>query len=609
MGVNCLLSRHVDARLAVVLASVWLAYGAFAQAGANRAILVGVNEYGGATLDFCVADAKALGQELLCGGVFREQEVIVMTDDARNFVDRPTAANIADRLENLAQLGEIDTLLVFFAGHGVIGNDGNGYLLTLEGTVKRAIKLDDLKKWMSDCKASERILIMDCCHAGKGVRDLGILPTAKAVAEGIVVVASCSDEQRSFDDSERGHGVFTAFFIEGMRGAADEDHNMQVTLAEAFHYSERNVKSWVYARYNKLQTPVIMPTFGGTRILVGKVRQTAASTTTTTRQRPTTTTATVLVAPTTTMPRLKSETRRITVATPLGYRTCDITFYRNFIGMELVGIPAGEFIMGDSQGEDEVDATWPGGEKTWYRDSHPRHRVTISNAYLIGCTEVTRAQYEQFVKETGYRTDAERVGGCSTIKDGKWQMVDGVNWRNAKFAQEDNHPVVCISWNDANAFCAWLSGKEKAKYRLPTEAEWEYAARAGSTTIWYWGDQEGSATGCANVATAPHWTPAFRNVKDGYQWTSPVARFIPNAWGMHDSIGNVWEWCSDWFGSYVEGTETDPTGPAIGAGRIVRGGSWFSQPALARSALRFVIAPNQSLSSLGFRVVCDGPIR
>ena len=161
------------------------------------------------------------------------------------------------------------------------------------------------------------------------------------------------------------------------------------------------------------------------------------------------------------------------------------------------------------------------------------------------------------------------------------------------FEQTDQHPVVNVSWNDAVAFAEWLSRKEGKTYRLPTEAEWEYACRAGTTTRYFCGDD---AEGLAEVGKRRGWDGPGKvsrldvtiAARDGFVYTAPVGRYRPNAWGLHDMHGNVWEWCWDWYGAdyYKALTRGRPAGPLEAADRVIRGGSWSSDPRHCRSADR-----------------------
>ena len=169
--------------------------------------------------------------------------------------------------------------------------------------------------------------------------------------------------------------------------------------------------------------------------------------------------------------------------------------------------------------------------------------------------------------------------------------------------------MVNVSWNDAKAFCEWLSKKEKKTYRLPTEAEWEYACRAGTTTRYSSGDDPETLAKVGNVADAtakakfPDWTWTIK-ASDGYVYTSPVGSFQPNAFGLYDMHGNAWQWCADWCGrdSYAKSPVDDPSGPTTGSLRVLRGGCWNYNAGFCRSADRNGITPGNRLYDLGFRV-------
>jgi formylglycine-generating enzyme required for sulfatase activity len=284
----------------------------------------------------------------------------------------------------------------------------------------------------------------------------------------------------------------------------------------------------------------------------------------------------------------------------------------NSIGMTFAKISPGSFIMGSPENE-------PGREK-----DETQHRVTLTHPFMMGTTHVTIAQFRAFVTATGYKTEAEKQGSGFAWTGAKWANVSGASWHRPGFLQQDNHPVVDVSWNDATAFCNWLSQKENKHYRLPTEAEWEYCCRAGSQTIYSWGDDPDDGAGRANCAdtTAKQkysdW-PGYFTWTDGFVFTSPVAKFKPNAWGIYDMTGNAWEWCSDWYGKYPDGDVTDPQGPpenqatiihatdtgTTGPERVMRGGSWHSRPTHARCAKRDHEAPDFRNCIKGFRVVME----
>ena len=235
-----------------------------------------------------------------------------------------------------------------------------------------------------------------------------------------------------------------------------------------------------------------------------------------------------------------------------------------------------------------------------FADEHPQHRVRITRPFYMGTYHVTVGQFRKFVDETHYKTDAEkgeRRGAWGWGHNGRrrYAFDENLSWRNVGFPQTDEHPVVCVSWNDALAFCKWLSEKEGYTYRLPTEAEWEYSCRAGTTTRYYSGDDPEMLAKVANIADAafkakdlPDWFGGTIRANDGYVFTAPVGRFAPNAFGLYDMHGNATQWCADWHdsGYYARSPKDDPVGPATGHLRVIRGGSWRDGPVNARSASR-----------------------
>jgi formylglycine-generating enzyme required for sulfatase activity len=289
----------------------------------------------------------------------------------------------------------------------------------------------------------------------------------------------------------------------------------------------------------------------------------------------------------------------------------------NSLGAKLVLIPAGEFYMGSTPLEiGQVRRIDPTFKKEWEQEDQPQHRVRISRPFYLGVHEVTRKEFAQFARTTGYQTDAKRdgKGGCGfDAATGEFRQDPVYDWQNPGFAQNENEPVVNVSWNDATAFCEWLSRKEKAVYRLPTEAEWEYACRAGTTTLYCTGDEPESLAAVGNVADGtlktrfPNWSTI--SGRDGYAFTAPAGSFHPNGFGLFDMHGNVWEWCQDWYASgyYAKSPENDPPGPLRGSVRVFRGGSWYDAADLCRSAFRYWDAPTYRDYFLGFRIVAVPP--
>jgi formylglycine-generating enzyme required for sulfatase activity len=256
---------------------------------------------------------------------------------------------------------------------------------------------------------------------------------------------------------------------------------------------------------------------------------------------------------------------------------------------EMVVIPSGTFVMGAAPGEEEREGTPPDNRGR----AEPQRRVSIDYRFALAKHEVTRGQFAAFVHATGHSV----ARGCVGLgPDGRPAELDTRDWRNPGFEQADDHPVVCVSWNDAQAYVDWLKKITGKAYRLPSEAEWEYAARAGSLGVRYWGDAREDACRYANGSdeTRLAQTKQARDpakvflCKDGYAFTAPVGRFHANAFGLHDMLGNVWEWVADCWNATYRGAPVN--GSVWGKGecalRVARGGAWVSEPRLARSAMR-----------------------
>ncbi len=270
---------------------------------------------------------------------------------------------------------------------------------------------------------------------------------------------------------------------------------------------------------------------------------------------------------------------------------------------ELVVLPVGTYRIGS-----------PENERGRKDSEGPVHEVTISRPFALGRNEVTVAQFRRFVRATDYTTDAEREGSSTYYdeKGGRLATGRGIDWRNDYRGERarDNEPVVHVSYNDAAAYVAWLSERTGKRYRLPSEAEWEYAERAGSTERYAWGPNPparviGNFTGARDAAPSGRtWTRGFPNYGDGHWGPAPVGSFVANAFGLFDASGNVSEWVEDcWHDSYVRA-------PADGSAwvnpgckrRVVRGGSWGSAPEQTRSAYRLSAANETRSARAGIRV-------
>ena len=272
--------------------------------------------------------------------------------------------------------------------------------------------------------------------------------------------------------------------------------------------------------------------------------------------------------------------------------------FENTVGMKFSLIPPGEFTMGS-----------PESEKGWSEDhklNEPAHQVRITQAFFIGVYPVTVKQFRQFADAENYRTEAEND------PKGGWG-IDGKMFQDPKFTWKrnlsDDEPVSTVTWNDATAFCKWLSEKEHKGYRLPTEAEWEYACRAGTTTPFNFGDSlDGDKANCnGKLAYDPE--KGNHNSEDGTYRARlmNVGSFKPNAFGLFDMHGNILQWCSDWYEHDPRRNEVaiNPVGATTGERRVLRGGSWHAGATMCRSANRGGGEPHDANFDVGFRVVMD----
>ena len=517
---------------AIVTASIWAggilsstAAVEAAEPGQRWALLIGVNDYVELkNLQYCQRDAEALRDTLVSAG-FAKKNVFLIASGAGEAAEQPFKANIERQLKVVLGLAEAgDMVLVCFSGHG-IHVDGKTFLCPSEADdndpSSTMIGLNWVYQQLSDCRASQKMFWVDACRndprrsGSRTAHSKDLESIGRELArppEGVLVLASCKEGQQSWEDDDLRHGVFMHYLLEGLSGKADResgDRNDQVSLLELYKYANVNTKRAVANRQRELQTPEL---FG----------------------------------------RITGDFDIAEVRTELPEE------FTNSVGMKLKLIPAGEFLMGSP--EDEEDRG---------NDEGPRHRVRITRPFYLGVYEVTQSEYEQVMGE-----DPSRFKG-------------------------PKRPVENVSWDDAVEFCRRLSEKEGKRYRLPTEAEWEYACRAGTTTPFNFGSiLNGEQANCDG--NYPYGTEEKGPYK---KETTEVGTYRANAWGLYDMHGNAWEWCQDWYDSsyYANSPENDPTGPTSGSTRVNRGGSWCSCPGDCRSAFRYWFTPVFRYS-LGFRV-------
>ncbi len=563
--------------------------------GKKYALLVAVDRYERGSLlpglPFPRRDIEDLEKVFLDGGYARDN-VIVMTRERglEEFDLLPTAEHVRNQLKLvLDPLQPGDSVIVAMAGHGVLMlapplDDPKGeprprsFFCPMDANLaskrlERFVGFDELYRELSASKATVKLLMVDACRnellAQPEGRPGGIaMPPPPPPPPSVAALFSCSDKEVSWEDKDLdgGHGVFFHFVIQGLKGKADEESrnpDNRIELDELYSYVKVNVRAFVRDKHRTTQFPRLMGDIGPVALF--------------------------------------------DVA-----RRADLRNITNSIGMKLTLIQDGRFMMGSDESDKEAYDDEFLDKAAGKKQKHP---VRITRPFYLGIHEVTRGQFRRFVDDTGYQTDAEKdgKGGYGWNEEKKtFEQAPHYTWRNAGFDQTDDHPVVNVSWNDAVALAAWLSRKEGKTYRLPTEAEWEYACRARTTTKFSNGDDPEGLAAVGNIADGtakakyPEWTWAIA-AHDGYVYTAPVGRYNPNDWGLFDMHGNVWEWCSDGYSAdyYKQSPVDDPQGPPGASSRVIRGGGWRFGPRGARSAYRSGGAPGYRSSLLGFRLALD----
>jgi formylglycine-generating enzyme required for sulfatase activity len=557
--------------VAVLLSSLAVSFALLAPSpaqtstGKKHALLVGVRKYDSdkfEDLQFTENDVEELARVLGGQAGFTSVRVLSTTRGARRRADAPTAANVRAALAALlARKTKESTILVALSGHGiqskVKGRDKDeSYFCPSDAQLNDTSTLVSLGKLVSDlddCGARIKLLLVDACRndpkLGRNV-DVETLPR---LPRGTAALFSCSSGERAFETDKlgKGHGVFFYHVLQGLRGEA-QNRDGEVTWGSLAEHVTRNVSRAVPrligggARQTpelkvnlRGESPVLVAAAGGEAVPERVVEKPGKAN------------------------LVKGKARQID----------------NSIGMRLVRIPAGTFEMGS-----------PASEKD-RGDDEKQHTVEIIRAFYLGVHEVTQKQYRRVMSTNPSYFSADGVG-----KD----EVKGMN--------TDDFPVENVSWEDAVEFCEKLSALPAERragrtYRLPTEAEWEYACREGagsSYQVFHFGNSLSSTQ--ANFDGNFPYGGAGKG--DYLKRTCKVGSYAANAFGLYDMHGNVWEWCADWYAKnyYSWGRRRDPQGPDSGSGRVIRGGSWSSYGRYCRSAYCYNDEPALRALDLGFRV-------
>ncbi|HAH49328.1 MAG TPA: hypothetical protein DCM07_31720 [Planctomycetaceae bacterium] len=549
------------------------------RASQKWAILIGVNDYINVkNLKFCGNDITALQKQFLAAG-FRKDHLTLMHDSAAEKRYHPYKSNIESELDLL--LGELDAsgtklkqrglveqgdmIVIAFSGHGIHPTGGKqSYFCPTDAVVDRPasmVSLEKLYKQLELCPANIKLLVVDACrndprlNGQKGMKATDetkdFANTLENPPAGILVLSSCAPGQVSWEDEQIQHGVFMKYLLQGMQGAADTEEgnrNQKVSLLELYKYAYNNTKTYVYRTKRKIQTPSLRGNITGD-FEFGTL----------TFPRPD-----LLIAP-----FVKEEAQARQAAWARHLKT-DVAI-TNSIGMKMTLIPPGEFMMGSSEDEGPFGVS-------------PQHHVRLTKPYYLAETEVTQKQWLSIMGTTPWKN--QTVRGKKAFKEG------------------DNYAATNVSWNDTQIFLKKLSLKEGVTYRLPTEAEWEYACRAGTETKYYFGDNLNRSNEYAFFGPILHATADHAQI----DLIHMVAQKKPNNFGLYDMHGGVEEWCVDWYNiNYYKKlagkTSTNPTGPISSTYKIRRGGSSFTGADSGASSSRFYWEPENRWLTLGFRVL------
>lgn len=506
-----------------------------------RAVLVGVNDYNEFDpLRFCKADMELLRDALPQLGL-KKEDIICLTAGS-DFRTHPTAKRVKKSiLATLAGLDEDDVVVIALSGHGVLLDysdrpDESFFCpqdASLDDTERTMVSISWLFKQLDKCPARFKMLLVDACR-----NRVKISPNLLA-SKGISGIKSVDGFNKSIGvESRLPKG--TVMFLSCDSGEySREDPKLGHGLFTHYFIEGLTGRADTQHRGNRDGIVSIKELREYVRFYTGEHAWRAG------HYRQT--------------PSLYTSWGRELPDFPLAQAIGQPVDFTNSIGMKFKLISASEFMMGS-----------PEDEKARYDDEGPVHRVRITKPYYLGVHEVTQGEYEK--------------------------MMGTSPWKGKKYAKEgSDYAANYISWEDAVEFCKKLSKKEGRTYRLPTEAQWEYACRAGSQTAYSFGNDS------ANLSSYAWWDDNADFV--GKDYAHRVGQKPPNAWGLHDMHGNVWEWCSDRYDKeyYAKSPVDDPTGPT-GSGRVHRGGCWDSHGGSCRSASRRRSAPGSRYSFLGIRL-------
>jgi formylglycine-generating enzyme required for sulfatase activity len=529
-----------------------------ARSATKWAVIVGVGEYtdpGLGSLPNAVNDANAVYNSLLQNdsGYTEENSILLASGMPPQFT--PSRSNIMRFVNSyFSESGPNDSILFYFAGHGVTGpNEQTGesqlYLMPSDASLTSVsftgFAFAAIEEAIQQAPAKSKVVIIDACHSGTG-RSSNVLSAEaqdelEGASEGMVVLASCRADQLSHEMPGEKHGAFTFFLLDALEGRpeVDTDSNGLISAYEMNRYTREKTSAWA-RRQGFNQTPWHREEGSGEIYLAkaydGIRKRISAPSSPAFRTAPS--------RPAVDLIQSIDPPPEPTALTQNGGQTAGQT--QIFSGIEFVWIPRGRFEMGTAGGPNVSS-----GDEI-------QHWVSISQGFWMSRYEVTQEQMRQVAPNRAFYFEGKGL------------------------------PADQVSWTEAVEFIRAVNGHGEEMFRLPTEAEWEYACRSGSSGPYSFG---GDASGISNAA----WY-------NGTQ-TQAVGRKQANAWGLHDMYGNVWEWCSDWYGGYPRSTVADSPGPDSGTHKVLRGGSFSSPAEETRSAFRRSEPPDFQNYQVGFRLV------
>ena len=604
-------NRKVLAALAALTLSLPNVYAAAAGNEFGVAVIIGNKEYADdrfSDVSYAHNDAEAFKRFVTGELGFDANRVIHLPDATKTDMEGAfgVKGNEKGRLWQWMRRDGSSDVVVFYSGHGMEGSISDtgrrpDYLLPVDANKDTAelngYPIELLYENLGKLPSKSMTVYLDACFsgvAGESVADASPVSRGADISgvsgAGFAVLTAASGNQLASWDSEARHGLFTEHLLDGLYGAADADGDRRVTAREAKLYLDDKMTLAARSKHRREQDAGL---YGDSSAVLSLSSAGGWS------SRP---------------PKAGDS-----------FQDCPEC-------PEMVVIPAGSYLMGYKPGRDPELEVPPNAHVP---PEGPVREVTIATSFAIGRYEVTVAEFGQFVEETGYRAgvwwlrgESARWKDCRSLESIGEKPKD---WRNPGFGQSARHPVVCVTWDDAQAYTSWLSTKTGQRYRLPSESEWEYAARAGTATARHWGEEDQCRYANGGDASLKEldadtredvdWPTA--SCSDGHPYTAPVGEFPANGWRLHDMLGNVREWTEDcWNVGHVppdgsalkppvyiidddpwnmDMVEQRPDGEC--RGHVARGCSWegFPSPSCVRAATRIPTLPDPTNIG-GFRV-------